>query len=182
MSAKKWLYFKILPDSLNEATMKQQMTSISDSIIVCLFQNYNNMWNKRTVAKGKRLRWFIQRHVTAKYSLTFQSYVFRWQKKTQKWVSIYHSVTHTMWKRFDNDVKRTTHMFEDRSLRQWQSIWSSLEHRIWCSGYICNHGKSTKSLRQRQSSINKHHEEAFDTIRKQHATKRLLRPTSHVGH
>ena len=34
--------------------MKQQMTSISDLIIVCLFQNYKNMWNKRTDAKGKR--------------------------------------------------------------------------------------------------------------------------------
>ena len=31
------------------------------------------------------------------------------------------------------------------------------------------------NLRQRQSSINKLHEEAFDTIRKQHATKKLLR-------
>ena len=49
------IYFKILPDSLNEATMKQQMTSISDYIIVCLFQNYKNMRNKRTGAKGKRL-------------------------------------------------------------------------------------------------------------------------------
>ena len=55
MFATKWLYFKILPDSLNEATIKQQMTSISDYIIVCLFQNYKNMWNNRTVAKGKRL-------------------------------------------------------------------------------------------------------------------------------
>ena len=27
-------------------------------------------------------------------------------------VNIYHSGTHAMWKRFDNDVKRTTHMFE----------------------------------------------------------------------
>ena len=34
--------------------MKQQMTSIRDLIIVCLFQNYKNMWNKRTDAKGKR--------------------------------------------------------------------------------------------------------------------------------
>ena len=56
------LYFKILPDSLNEATMKQQMTSISDYIIVCLFQNYKNMRNKRTGAKGKRLsKVFFQR-------------------------------------------------------------------------------------------------------------------------
>ena len=49
------IYFKILPDSLNEATMKQQMTSIIDYIIVCLFQNYKSMRNKRTCAKGKRL-------------------------------------------------------------------------------------------------------------------------------
>ena len=32
------IYFKILPDSLNEATMKHQMTSISDYIIVCLLK------------------------------------------------------------------------------------------------------------------------------------------------
>ena len=38
MFATNWLYFKILPDSLNETTMKQEMTSISDDIIVCLFQ------------------------------------------------------------------------------------------------------------------------------------------------
>ena len=56
MFATNWLYLKTLPDSLNETTMKQQMTSISVYISVCLFQNYNNMWNKRTDAKGKRLR------------------------------------------------------------------------------------------------------------------------------
>ena len=54
MFATNWLYFKILPDSLYE-TMKQQMTSISDYIIVCLFQNYKNMWIKRADAKGKCL-------------------------------------------------------------------------------------------------------------------------------
>ena len=53
MFATNWLYFKILPDSLNETTMKQQMISISNYIIVCLFQNYKNMWIKRTDAKGK---------------------------------------------------------------------------------------------------------------------------------
>ena len=53
MFATFWLYFKILPDSLNETTMKQQMISISDYIIVCLFQNYKNFWIKRTDAKGK---------------------------------------------------------------------------------------------------------------------------------
>ena len=51
MFATNWLYFEILPDSLNET----KMTSISDYIIVCLFQNYKNMWNKRTDAKGKHL-------------------------------------------------------------------------------------------------------------------------------
>ena len=49
----KLVIFQILPDSLNETTMKQQMISISDYIIVCLFQNYKNMWIKRTDAKGK---------------------------------------------------------------------------------------------------------------------------------
>ena len=38
--------------------------------------------------------------------------MFRCPKKTQKGVIIYHSDTRAMWKRFDNDVKRTTHMFE----------------------------------------------------------------------
>ena len=39
--------------------------------------------------------------------------MFRCQKKThKKRVSIYHSDIHAMWKRFDNDVKRKTHMFE----------------------------------------------------------------------
>ena len=38
--------------------------------------------------------------------------MFRCQKKTQKGVSIYHSDTHAIWKRFDNDVIRTTHVFE----------------------------------------------------------------------
>ena len=33
-------------------------------------------------------------------------------RKTQKGVRVYHSDTHAMWKRFDNDVKRTTHVFE----------------------------------------------------------------------
>ena len=50
-----WLYFKILPYSFNEATMKQQMALNSDYITVCLFQTYKNVWNKRTGAKGKRL-------------------------------------------------------------------------------------------------------------------------------
>ena len=53
MFATNCLYFENLPDSLNEATMKQQMASISDNIIVCLFQNYKNMWIKRTDTKGK---------------------------------------------------------------------------------------------------------------------------------
>ena len=34
------------------------------------------------------------------------------RKKHHKGVSIYHSDTRAMWKRFDNDVKRTAHMFE----------------------------------------------------------------------
>ena len=55
---------------------------------------------------------FLQRPVTAKYYLTFHDNVFRCQEKTQKRVSIYHSDTHALLKRFDNDVKRTTRMFE----------------------------------------------------------------------
>ena len=34
------------------------------------------------------------------------------RKRHKKGVSIYHSDTRAMWKRFGNDVKRTTHMFE----------------------------------------------------------------------
>ena len=52
------------------------------------------MWNKKTGAKEKRLS-----NIDAR-------------KRHKKGVSIYHSDTHAMWKRFDNDVKRTTHMFE----------------------------------------------------------------------
>ena len=55
---------------------------------------------------------FLQRPVTAKYFLTFHDNVFRCHKKTQIGVRIYHSDIRAMWKRFDNDVKRTTHMFE----------------------------------------------------------------------
>ena len=44
--------------------------------------------------------------------MTFHDNVFKYQKKTQTRVSIYHSDTHAMWKRFDSDVERTTHMFE----------------------------------------------------------------------
>ena len=34
------------------------------------------------------------------------------RKRHTKGVSIYHSDTRAMWKWFDNDMKRTTHMFE----------------------------------------------------------------------
>ena len=51
----KLVLFQNIAVSLNETKMKQQMTSISDFIIVCLFQNYKNMWIKRTDAKGKCL-------------------------------------------------------------------------------------------------------------------------------
>ena len=34
------------------------------------------------------------------------------RKRHKKGVSIYHSYTRAMWKRFDSDVKRMTHMFE----------------------------------------------------------------------
>ena len=34
------------------------------------------------------------------------------RKRHKKGVSIYHSDIHGMWKRFGNDVKRKTHMFE----------------------------------------------------------------------
>ena len=34
------------------------------------------------------------------------------RKRHKTGVSIYHSDMRAMWKRFDNDLKRTTHMFE----------------------------------------------------------------------
>ena len=34
------------------------------------------------------------------------------RKRHKQGVSIYHSDTRAMWKRFENDVKRNTHMFE----------------------------------------------------------------------
>ena len=57
-------------------------------------------------------RWFLQRPVTAKCSLTFHDNVFRCLKKTQKGVSIYHSDTYAIRKRFNKDVKRTSHMYD----------------------------------------------------------------------
>ena len=69
-----------LPDSLNEATRKTT-NDFNQRLHNCSFQNYKNMRNKRTVAKGKRLSkvffFFFKDLVTAKYSLTFHSYVFR---------------------------------------------------------------------------------------------------------
>ena len=53
MFATNWLYFKILPDSLNETTMKQQMISISNYIIVCLFQITKTCGLKGLTLKGK---------------------------------------------------------------------------------------------------------------------------------
>ena len=38
------------------------------------------------------------------------------RKRHKKGVSIYHADTYAMWKRFDNDVKRMTHMFEGISI------------------------------------------------------------------
>ena len=114
MFATNWLYFKKWPDSLNETTMKQQMTSISDNIIVCLFQNYKNMWIKRTDTKGKCLSKVVSsKAVTVKYPLTFHDNVFSClKKKHKKGVSIYHLNTRAIWKRFENVVKRKTHIFE----------------------------------------------------------------------
>ena len=34
------------------------------------------------------------------------------QEKDTKGISTYHSDTHAMWKRFNNDVKRMTHMYD----------------------------------------------------------------------
>ena len=81
----KLVIFQNIVCPLNEATMKQQMISISDYILVYWYQNYKIMWNKRTGSKGKHLsKAVLQRPVTAKYSLTFHDNVFRCQKKTHK--------------------------------------------------------------------------------------------------
>ena len=79
-----------------------------------------------------------------------------------KIVSIYHSDTREMWKRFDNDVKRTTHVFEGIFKDLFDNDIPSDHPLNFASGIVKT--SAIKSLRQRQSSNNKLHEEAFDTI------------------
>ena len=71
--------------------------------------------------------------------------MFRCQKKTQEGVSIYHSDTRAMWKRFFNNVKRTTHMFEVMFIDPFDNDNPSDHPLNFMSGV--NQGKSTKSLR-----------------------------------
>ena len=80
--------------------------------------------------------WFLQRPVTAKYSLTFHSNVFKCQKKTQKGISIYFSGTRAMRKRFDNDVKRMTHMFEEIFIDPFDNDNSSDHPLNFASGVV----------------------------------------------
>ena len=112
--------------------------------------------------------------------MAFHDNVFSCQKKTQKGVSIYHLDTHVMWKRFDNDVKRTTHMFEGTFIEPFDNDNPSDHPLNFASGVVTT--STIKESLRKTSSINKLHEEAFDTIRKQHATKTLLRLTSQVCH
>ena len=129
-------------------------------------------------------RWFLQRPVTAKYSLTLHDNVFRCKKKTQKGVSIYHSDTRAMWKCFNNDVKRTTHMYDGIFIDPFDNDNTSEHPLNFASGVVRTFAIKESLLnalnKGRQSSINKLHEEAFDTIRKQHAAKKLLQPTTQV--
>ena len=67
------------------------------------------------------------------------------RKRHTKRVSIYHLDTRAMWKRFDNDVKRTTHMFEGMFIDPFANGNPSYHHLNFASGV--NQGKSTKSLR-----------------------------------
>ena len=52
MAVTNWLYLEINLDSLNETTMKQQITSIRDYIIVCLFQITRTCGIKGLTLKG----------------------------------------------------------------------------------------------------------------------------------
>ena len=63
---------------------KQEMTSISDYIIVFIskLQEHEEYKDWRLRERPKQ-GVFCKDLVTAKYSLTFHSYVFRCQKKTQ---------------------------------------------------------------------------------------------------
>ena len=92
--------------------MKQKMTSISDFIIVYLYQNYKNMWNKRTGSTGKQARRFFKDLLQPSTLKHLMIMCLDARKRHTKAVGIYHSDTHAMWKRFDNFVKRATPMFE----------------------------------------------------------------------
>ena len=67
------------------------------------------------------------------------------RKRHKKGVSIYHSDTRAMWKRFYNNVKRMTHMFEGMFIDPFDNDNPSDHPLNFVSGV--NQEKSTKSLR-----------------------------------
>ena len=88
-----------------------------------------------------------------------------------------------MWKKFDNDMKRKTHMFEGIFIDPFNNDNPSDHPLNFASGVVTTSAikKNLQKTLDKGSQVSKKlHEEAFDTIRKQHATKKQLRLTSQV--
>ena len=87
------------------------------------------------------------------------------RKKHEKGVSIYHSDTSAMWKRFDNDVKRTTHMFEGMFIDTFDNDNQSDHPLNFASGVVTTSAIKERLLKalDKGSRVNKLHEEAFTT-------------------
>ena len=104
--------------------------------------------------------------------------MFRCQKKTQKEVNVHHSDTHAIWKRFDNDVIRTTHVFEGKFIDHFDNDNQSDHPLNFASGVVTTSAIKESLLKAldkgSQVSINFTKKHVCDTIRKQHATKKLL--------
>ena len=88
-----------------------------------------------------------------------------------------------MWKRFDNDVKRTTHMFERIFIDPFDNDNPSDHPLNPASGEVTTSAIKESLLKAldkgSQVSINLTKKHMIPS-KKQHATKKLLRPTSQV--
>ena len=88
-----------------------------------------------------------------------------------------------MWKKFDNDMKRKAHMFEGIFIDPFNNDNPSVHPLNFASGVVTTSAikKNLRKTLDKGSQVSKKlHEESFDTIRKQHATKKQLRLTSQV--
>ena len=83
-----------------------------------------------------------------------------------------------MWKRFDNDVKRMTHLFEEIFIDPFDNC-NLCDHPLNFASCVVTTSAIKESL---LNALDKGslYEEAFDTIREQHATKKLLQLTPQV--